>query len=101
MQGIVEVKETLSELGVIDDMTLDDLKWFYKQCAEGEGDSVLPIEDIIKQVQKRFLELQEKKSPVKKDFLNITHVEAMLIINQKHLEMHKGKIAKLKREKEV
>ena len=35
----------------------------------------------------------------RQDFSNVTHTKAMLIINQKHLEMHEEKVTELKREK--
>ena len=46
MKGVAKVKEILSELGVIDDIIHGDLKQFYKQCIEGEGESILPTKDI-------------------------------------------------------
>lgn len=37
----------------------------------------------------------------KYEFLNVAYTEALRIINLKHLEMYKEKIAELKKEKEI
>lgn len=39
--------------------------------------------------------------PAKQDFSNMAHTEAMLIINQKHLEIREEKVVELKRVKEI
>lgn len=100
-KGVSEIKETQSGLKLVNEVILEDLKWFYKQCAGEDKDYVALIEDIIREIQNKFLEIQEKKVPTREDFSNISHVEAILIINKKHLEMHEAKITELKREKEV
>ena len=68
---------------------------------EREDDSVAKSNEIIKEVQKKFQEWQDKRTPAKQDFSNVAHIEAMLIINLKHLEMHEEKAAELKRMKEI
>ena len=68
---------------------------------EKDDDSVAQSEEIIKEVQKKFQEWQDKKMPVRQDFSNVAHTEAMLIINLKHLEMHEEKVVELKKIKEV
>lgn len=52
-------------------------------------------------MQKKFQEVKEKKTLTKLDFSNIAHVEAMLIINRKHLQMYEEKVRELCKEKEV
>ena len=66
-----------------------------------EDDLVAQFDEIIKEVQKKFQELQEEKTPTKQDFSNVAHTEAMLVINLKHLEMHEEKVAELKKVKEI
>lgn len=85
----------------MDEIIQGDVKWFRKHCACKESDSVAPMEELINEVQKKFQEIQEKKVPCRHNFSNVAHIEAMLIINLKHLEMHEEKVIELKREKEV
>ena len=68
---------------------------------ERDDDSVAQSDEIIKEVQKKFQEWQDKKTSAKQNFSNVAHTEAMLIINLKHLEMHEEKVAELKKIKEV
>lgn len=39
--------------------------------------------------------------PSRQDFSNVALTNEILIINQKHLEMHEEKVMELKREKEI
>lgn len=93
IQGMNEIKETLQELKVIHQIIQGDLKWFVNHFIGKEEDFVAQSKEVIKEVQKKYQELQDKKTPTKKEFVNIAHTEAMLIINLKHLEMHEEKIA--------
>ena len=86
---------------VIHQIIQNDFKWFAKHFMGKDDDSVAQSDEIIKEVQKRFQEWQDKKTPVRQDFSNVAHTEAMLIINSKHLEMHEEKVVELKKIKEI
>lgn len=101
VQGVFEIKEALQELKVIHQIIQNDLKWFVKQFMEKDDDSVAQADEIIKEVQRKFQGWQEKKTLAKKDFSNVAHTEALLIINLKHLEMHEEKVVELKKVKEI
>ena len=62
---ILEIKDLINGLDVIDGITQGDLKWFHKQWAKEGKDLVSPIEDIVRDMQKKFLEVKEKKMPTK------------------------------------
>ena len=98
---MIQTKEILQGLKVIHEIIQGDLKWFGKHCTGKEDDSVAQVEEVIKEVQKKFQELHDKKMLTKKNFLNVAHIEAMLIINLKHLEMHEENMTELKKEKEI
>lgn len=100
-QGISKIKEFLSGLNDIDDIIQGDLKWFHKQWDKERKNPIAPSEEIIRDLQKKFLEVKEKKMPTKQDLSSIAHMEAMMIINQKHLEIHEENIGELCKEKEV
>ena len=53
-QGIVEVKEKIQELQVIDEIIQRDLKWFNKHCAGKDEDSIAQIEELVNETQKKF-----------------------------------------------
>ena len=97
----MEIKEALQELKVIHQIIQNDLKWFAKQFIERDDDSIAQSDEIIKEVKRKFQEWQDNKTPAKKDFSNMAHTEAMLIINLKHLEMPEEKVAELKKMKEI
>ena len=90
----------LNGIKVIDDIIQGYLKWFHKKCTKEEN-SINSSEEIIRDMQKKFQEVKEKKTLTKLDFSNIAHVEAMLIINRKHLQMYEEKVRELCKEKEV
>ena len=53
-QGIVEVKEKIQELQVIDEIIQRDLKWFNKHYVGKDKDSVAQIEELVNETQKKF-----------------------------------------------
>lgn len=58
-QGVVEIGEILSGLNLVDKIIWGDLKWFYKHYTGEDNDSVALVEDVIKEIQKEFLEIQK------------------------------------------
>lgn len=57
VQGVTEIKEMLQELQVIKETIQGDLKWFGKHCIGKEDDSIAQVDEMIKEIQKKFQEL--------------------------------------------
>ena len=80
-QAISEIKEILDNLRLMDEIIQSDLKWFGKHCVGKESDFVAPMEELVNKIQRKNREVQDKMAPCREDFSNISHTEAMLIIN--------------------
>ena len=65
VHGVIEIKEILHGLKLVDEIIQGDLKWFNKHCVGKENDFVAQVEEIINEVQKKFQEIQEKKAPTR------------------------------------
>ena len=64
-QGVTKINETLQELKVIHQIIQGELKWFVKQLTSKEDDSIAQSKEVIKEVQRKFRELHDKKAPTK------------------------------------
>lgn len=54
---MTKIKEILQALKVIHEIIQEDLKWFDKHCTRKEDDSVAQVEEVIKELQRKFQEL--------------------------------------------
>lgn len=99
--GHEESVKLLKGLKELIDKMQKDLKCIDIQLLKKYGQTIEPLEDMVKNFKQRVKLIKEMKSLTTKDFSKVARIESMLAFHFDHLEAHKMKVMHVKMDREV